>query len=148
MVRWPPAQHPAVQVDALNPATTTRTKCIPWGYTPFPLLLERCPPRQRSRVGRLKAKVEPLLTEVTVENEVLRLRSLSSSCSLCLSLSLVLFRSLSLSLSLSLSCSFSHTHAHTAALSERSHRTSIHDEYDVMLFWPRFWSTLEGIDEF
>ena len=29
---------------------------------------ERCPPRQESRVERLKAKVEPLLTEVTMEN--------------------------------------------------------------------------------
>ena len=28
---------------------------------------ERCPPRQKSRVERLKAKVEPLLTYVTVE---------------------------------------------------------------------------------
>ena len=27
---------------------------------------ERCPPRQKSRVERLKAKVEPLITEVTV----------------------------------------------------------------------------------
>ena len=27
----------------------------------------RCPPRQKSRVERLKAKVEPLLTEVTVD---------------------------------------------------------------------------------
>ena len=30
---------------------------------------ERCPPRQRSRVERLKANVESLLTKVTVENE-------------------------------------------------------------------------------
>ena len=29
---------------------------------------ERCPPRQKSRVERLTAKVEPLLTSVTVEN--------------------------------------------------------------------------------
>ena len=33
----------------------------------FPLQ-ERCSPRQKSRVERLKAKVEPLLTYVTAEN--------------------------------------------------------------------------------
>ena len=39
---------------------------------------ERCPPRQNSRVESLKAKVEPLLTYVTVENRIpaLTLRSL------------------------------------------------------------------------
>ena len=36
-------------------------------YIQSPLLLERCPPRQKSRVERLKAKVKPLLTQVTVE---------------------------------------------------------------------------------
>ena len=34
----------------------------------FPLLKERCPPRQKSRVKRLKEKVEHLLTQATVEN--------------------------------------------------------------------------------
>jgi hypothetical protein len=35
----------------------------------FPLhLKEHCPPRQQSRAECLKAKVEPLLTQVTVEN--------------------------------------------------------------------------------
>ena len=36
------------------------------------ILLEtrvRCPPRQKSRVERLEAKVEPLLTQVKVENK-------------------------------------------------------------------------------
>ena len=32
----------------------------------FPLLLDRCPPRQTSRGERLKVKVEPLLTEITM----------------------------------------------------------------------------------
>ena len=31
-------------------------------------LQERCPQRQKSRVERLKVKVEPLLTQVTVEH--------------------------------------------------------------------------------
>jgi len=31
-------------------------------------LKERCPPRQKSRVERLKAKVEPLLTYLTVDS--------------------------------------------------------------------------------
>ena len=31
---------------------------------------ERCTPRQKPRVERLKAKVEPLLTQVTVENDI------------------------------------------------------------------------------
>ena len=30
---------------------------------------ERCPPRRKSRVERLKAKVDHLLTQVTVENQ-------------------------------------------------------------------------------
>ena len=34
---------------------------------PF-LLKERCPPRQRSRVERLKAKVAPVLTSVIVDS--------------------------------------------------------------------------------
>ena len=34
----------------------------------FPLLLERCPPRQKSRVERFKAEVQPLLTSVTVQD--------------------------------------------------------------------------------
>jgi hypothetical protein len=34
----------------------------------FRIFKERCPPRQKSRVERLKKKVEPLLTYVTVEN--------------------------------------------------------------------------------
>jgi len=34
----------------------------------MPLCRFPCPPRQKSRVERLKAKVEPLLTYVTVEN--------------------------------------------------------------------------------
>ena len=36
----------------------------------FPMLLdsERCPPRQKSRVERRKAKLDPLLTSVTVES--------------------------------------------------------------------------------
>ena len=34
-------------------------------------LKERCPPRQKSRVERLKAKVEPLLTQVTVDHTML-----------------------------------------------------------------------------
>ena len=40
-----------------------------FAFVRFPLLLdcrERCPPRQKSRVERLRAKVEPLLIEVTV----------------------------------------------------------------------------------
>jgi len=32
-------------------------------------LKERCPPRQRSRVERLKEKVKPVLTSVTVKNQ-------------------------------------------------------------------------------
>ena len=39
-------------------------------YIPFGSQLpfkERCPPRQKSGVERLKAKVEPLLTQVTVD---------------------------------------------------------------------------------
>jgi len=42
---------------------------FPWADI-FPLLLERCPPRQKSRVERLNAEVEPLLTEATCENSV------------------------------------------------------------------------------
>ena len=34
----------------------------------YAIFQERCPPRQKSRVERLKAKVKPLLTQVTVEN--------------------------------------------------------------------------------
>ena len=35
---------------------------------PFASRQERCPPRQKSRVERLKAKVEPFFTLVTVDN--------------------------------------------------------------------------------
>ena len=38
----------------------------------FPLLLERCPLSQKSRVERLKAKVEPLSTYVRVDTAVER----------------------------------------------------------------------------
>ena len=37
-------------------------------------LKERCPPRQKSRVERVKAKVKPLFTSVTVETLVVMLR--------------------------------------------------------------------------
>jgi len=40
---------------------------------------ECCPPRQKSRVERLRAKVEPLLTQVTVENAPLRGRACPTS---------------------------------------------------------------------
>ena len=46
--------------------------CSGWiGEGQWLILKERCPSRQKSRVEYFKAKVEPLLTEMTVENDAM-----------------------------------------------------------------------------
>jgi len=57
-------------VQIMKPGRFKTSKWLQWetGFRvqglciPFAALKERCPPRQKSRVERLKAKVEPLLT--------------------------------------------------------------------------------------
>jgi len=55
----------SIKVDGVNiaavPLKTLRKSLAIIPQVPFSSL-ERCPPRQKSRVERLKAKVEPLLT--------------------------------------------------------------------------------------
>ena len=55
---WTPRSDPAT-IHAKSKSIIPFASCA--------ALKERCPPRQKSRVERLKAKVEPLLTQVRVD---------------------------------------------------------------------------------
>ena len=68
-----PARAPVFQADSLRCSTAVQNLSLKTRVESSVLLArcaalkERCPPRQKSKGERLKAKVEPVLTSVTVD---------------------------------------------------------------------------------